>query len=218
MPSPNELTWVRMPVQARSAATLTRLLDATEKLLNQKPFDDITVHEICRVARSSVGAFYVRFPDKLGLLHVLHERLCAEADATVEDVLTPTRWEGVPMADIIDAMVGFMVHEYRQRLGLRRELVRRNGIDSLFQARSVAVAARAVRGLTHLLQARQAELAIVDVMLAADTVHRVVFAVLDQAASYPHAAVADLPITDEGLAAELSHTVWAYLTVPHRHS
>ena len=80
--NPPDLVWVRAPQQARSQATLGRLLDATEKLLDDRPFDELAVADICKAASSSVGAFYARFPDKTALLHVLHERLCDEARAT----------------------------------------------------------------------------------------------------------------------------------------
>ena len=208
------LTWVRTPLQARSQATLTRLLDATEKLLDEQPFDTLTVQDICRAAKSSVGAFYTRFPDKIGLLHLLHERLCAEADATTEVAFDPARWEGFALSDLVTAMVAFMVGEYRERLGLRRELVRRNGIDAVFQARSIAVAARMVRALAFLLEARRSEITVTRTLLAADTCHRLLFAVLDQAACYPSGAVADVIVDDETMVSELSETILAYLTGP----
>ena len=62
--STRDLVWIRAPQQARSQATLARLLDATEVLLDEAPFDDLSVQDICKAAKSSVGAFYARFADK----------------------------------------------------------------------------------------------------------------------------------------------------------
>ena len=95
--------WAREPVQARSQETLARLLDATEELLDAHPFDAITVNDICKAARSSVGAFYTRFTDKLSLLHVLHEHVCLEFRHGADRALAPEAWQERPLDDVIAA-------------------------------------------------------------------------------------------------------------------
>ena len=78
-PSPQaSLRWVRPPQQERTRASLTRLLDAAETLLGEKSFDEVSIAEVTREARTSIGGFYRRFADKDGLLHALHERFCDE--------------------------------------------------------------------------------------------------------------------------------------------
>ncbi len=52
------------PCQPRSQRTQDRLLDATEALLATRPFEEITVAEIVRRARRSVGSFYASFDAK----------------------------------------------------------------------------------------------------------------------------------------------------------
>lgn len=209
--SPPDLVWVRAPQQARSQATLGRLLDATEKLLDERPFDELAVQDICKAASSSVGAFYARFPDKTALLHVLHERLCEEARATAAATLDVVRWRGVPLAELVTAMVGFIVLEYRERRGLRRELVRRNGTDAAFRARSMDVGAITVTHLAALLAERQGELRAGDPLTAADTVNRLLFGVLDQHAVFIEGGPAGVPMTTEQLVHELTRAVLAYL-------
>jgi len=60
--------------QARAAVTLNRILVAAEQLLEERPFNEISVLEICIDAEVSISSFYCRFPDKLALLDCLHER------------------------------------------------------------------------------------------------------------------------------------------------
>ncbi len=206
------LTWVRAPQQARSQATLIRFLDAAEQLLDEEPFDGVSVQVICKRAGSSVGAFYARFADKTALLHVLHERVCDEAKATVGDALDTARWQGVPLTNIIRGLVGFIVVEFGQRQGLRREMVRRNGTDPAFRSRSVEVAAVTVDRLTHLLAARRVELhPDRDPAVAADMVNRLIFGVLDQDATFADTGPAGVLLGREELGNALSSVVLSWL-------
>jgi len=206
------LVWMRAPQQARSQATLDRLLDAAEALLDEGSFDQLSVQAICKRAASSVGAFYTRFADKVALLHVLHERLCEEAKNTARISLQPELWDGVPAAQIIDVMVRFVVTEYAQRRGLRKELVRRNGIDPAFRARSIDVAADTVGRLSVLLAQRLPELgAGHDPLKAAEMCNRLMFGVLDQHAVYADTGPAGIVVAEADLIDAISLALVSYL-------
>ena len=205
---------MREPLQARSQATLTRLLDATESLLERSPFDALSVQAICKEARSSVGAFYTRFADKTSLLHLLHERWCQEAKDTATAALHPDRWRELPFNDVVSAVVGFVVAEYRTRRGLRKEMVRRNGLDDAFRKRSVDVAAFTAQRLGDLLEARRTQMSHPDPRLAAEVCHRILFAVLDQHAIYGDGGPAGMCLADEALGRELGLALLSYLGRP----
>ena len=207
----SELVWVREPLQARSQATLTRLLDATETLLERDSFDALSVQAICKEARSSVGAFYTRFADKTSLLHLLHQRWCQEAKDTAGVALHPDRWRELPLNEVVVAVVGFVIAEYRTRRGLRKEMVRRNGLDDAFRKRSVDVAAFTAERLADLLEIRGAEMTHPDPRLAAEVCHRILFAVLDQHAIFGDGGPVGMCLDDEALSRELSLALLAYL-------
>lgn len=135
MTAPRHLRWVRRAQQERSQKTLERILDATEELLAEDTFDQITVQQIVKRARSSVGSFYGRFPDKRALLHTVHERFVEEALATAEEALAPDRWEGVPLGPLIDTMVVFLVDDYLSKAGVRRAYIRASIDDEAFADR-----------------------------------------------------------------------------------
>ena len=60
------------PLQARSERTLERILAACDRLLAERPFEQISMQDIAREAGVSVGNLYNRFSDKNGLVdHVL---------------------------------------------------------------------------------------------------------------------------------------------------
>ena len=66
--------WVNQPQQARSRETMNRFVLAAERLLREKPFDDITIGEIVDGAERTVGSFYARFEDKWALLRTVIHR------------------------------------------------------------------------------------------------------------------------------------------------
>ena len=110
--------WLHPPRQRRSDASLKRILDATEALLERKRFADITVAEIARKARSSVGTFYLRFPDKLALLHHLDERFAREAEDALARDFAIERWHGRSLAEASRAMVEFLVDVHVRKRGM----------------------------------------------------------------------------------------------------
>ncbi len=61
------------PKQARSQATLERIVEATKDLMEEKDWPLITMAEIAERAQSSVGSLYARFPSKQTLLDHLDE-------------------------------------------------------------------------------------------------------------------------------------------------
>jgi AcrR family transcriptional regulator len=64
----------RLPVQERSRRSMDRMVRAGEALLEEQPFDAISVAEIVRRARTLVGSFYARFSSKDDLLAAIYAR------------------------------------------------------------------------------------------------------------------------------------------------
>jgi AcrR family transcriptional regulator len=203
---------VRPPAQDRSQRTLERLLDATERLLDQRPFDRISVQDIVAEADASVGAFYGRFPSKDAVLHALHERYVAEGQATNAQALSPATWDGVPLPDVIRGLCAFVVAFLRQHPGLRRALVLALA-DPVFRARSAALASDVVDRVAALLEARRAEHAHPDPAVAADVAHRILFSLADQHALYGAESPTGHPLSDDTLVAETTRAIVGYLGV-----
>ncbi|MEZ4425661.1 MAG: TetR/AcrR family transcriptional regulator [Gemmatimonadota bacterium] len=108
------------PRQARSRATLERILTATRTLLEEREFADITVDDIVQGASSSKGSFYHRFADKEALLvHLLREEHEAATRAWTE-TLAVERWEGRAAQDLLDAFIDHLLGIYSRRAPLMR--------------------------------------------------------------------------------------------------
>jgi len=214
-PATPVLRWVRPPQQERSRETLDRILDAAEALVQEKGFDDTPVSEIVRRADSSVGAFYSRFPDKDALLHALYERYFEQAMATADDALDPARWERAGTADLIAAVVAFLVQIYRDQRGLIRAFVIKNHVDASFQERRGRLSHYVSERLTDLLVERGGEIRHPHPRRAAAFAMTLVFSGLDNAILFGEMRSGSDALSDEDLAAELTRAFLAYLGIPN---
>lgn len=129
---------VRPPRQARSQATLERILEATRELLETRTFDEISISEIVRRARSSVGAFYTRFPDKAALLDHLDELYARRMIECGEAVARERGGSDTTLVEEVRGLVTFLVRLHRIQPGLLRTLIveaRRQG-EGAFRERT----------------------------------------------------------------------------------
>ena len=110
---------VRTPLQARSQRTLDAILDATEALLEDYRFEQLSLARIILKAGVSNGSFYARFPGKDALLPALYQRYHAglpDKIAGLQRRLGANRDLAETCADMIGAFADF--------LGGRRNLMR----------------------------------------------------------------------------------------------
>ena len=210
-PSPAELQWVRAPQQARSHDTLARLLDAAEAMLEEAPWDQNTVAALVARGKSSIGAFYARFPDKDSLLQHLHQRRSAEGVHTADAALDRERWRGVALEPLMRAVVGFVAQDYVEHAGLHREIVRRNSVDARFRERSAHVAGHVVRLMALLLEDRKDEIDVDDTLRAADMLHRILFSVLDQSVQFIERPPGPVSLTNQQLVDSITRAMLGYL-------
>jgi len=175
---------LRAPRQARSAASLERILDATEALAAEKGFAATTMADVARRGRSSIGALYARFRDKDALLEHLHRRFCARALAQVEAGLAAERWEGRGVGEIVAAAVAALVHADATRAGLVRAFVVRGATDEAFARRAAELGRAVARRLAELVLARRDELDCPDAVSAVEFGVWLVLAHVDQRALF----------------------------------
>ena len=211
-----DLYWVRPPRQARSQETLERILDAAEALVAEKGFEDATVSEVVRRAGSSVGSFYGRFRDKDGLLYALYERHLEQATATADAALGPARWEGADIAEILGAVVRFLVSIYRERQGLIRAFVVRNHLDPEFRARQERLSHYVSEKLSRLLLARVGEIRHPEPTRAAAFGLTMAVSAIESVVLFGELRSDALALSDDELARELVRAFLAYLGVPAR--
>jgi AcrR family transcriptional regulator len=185
------------------------------ELLGERRFEEASVAEIARRARSSVGAFYARFEGKEALLAYLNERLFEEGQKLWDEFLAPERWEGQDASAIVEAVVARLVERRRANRGVLRalSLYARSHPEPTFTARAHAMNRHVHEKLGELLLQRRAEIAhpspeqaIAFGLLFVDGATR-------EAILFGEAARLPGKPTDAALARELSAAWLAYLGV-----
>lgn len=119
----------KRPQQARSKATLDRLLSATEELLKHKAFSEITVADIVESAAASTGAFYKRFTSKAELLPYLIEKRQARHLEEIKAFVADPAWQGIGLVDRVNTFTKILADSYTENRGPIRALVSRQYSD-----------------------------------------------------------------------------------------
>lgn len=209
---PPRLRSVAHPKQARSEATLHRLLDAAESLIQDKGLADVSIPDIVHRAGSSVGGFYARFKDKDELLRALEERFLAQMRDLVDGLSAPARWEDASLADIVRAGVGTLLAVFHERRPLLAAFMARaasgqgDGIQDILGFRR-EVSARFV----ELLHSRNEELTHPDPEVAVDLAIQVLFGLMQQLIVFGEVRVGERRLGEDELSVELARIVLSYI-------
>jgi AcrR family transcriptional regulator len=214
-PGSREVRWVP-PQQARGRASMNRMLEAAQALLEEVHFDEVSVQDVVREAGTSVGSFYSRFRSKDGLLQCLRERYEAERREAVEALLADPELAGADLAARARALLGLLARHDRERRGLfrtvrLRQLLGQEVPDEAALAEHdrmcrACYAFLLVRGdeIAHPQPERAVRVAFVSALLA-----------LEQKLLFGHTALAhQLPAEEERLVAELVRQVLGLLGDP----
>lgn len=114
--------------QRRSQQTLDRIVEALERLIEEKAFEartfeTITVAEVCRHADVSVGSFYERVGNKDALLEHLRRRFYADIVAGITAAFDPRRFVDCSLATMLRTNAREMVALHRARRGAIRATI-----------------------------------------------------------------------------------------------
>lgn len=197
------------PQQARSAATLARVLQAAEEIAVTAGLDDMTIAGVAERAGVSVGTIYRRFEDKEQLINALTERMLDHREEYVAERL---RKAGPSLSGVMDAYAHALLHSFADSTTLFPELLRARG------ARPSDRGARTIIEVHRLLLEAAApytgEIRRSDPQAALDTAARALLGACF------HNSVRPDPATGEAAqrryADELSDMAVAYLLTPDR--
>ncbi|HEX2499390.1 MAG TPA: TetR/AcrR family transcriptional regulator, partial [Actinomycetes bacterium] len=204
----------RPPRQARSVATLDRIVRAAQELLAERGFDQAAVDDIVARAGSSKGSFYSRFADKEALLAYLGGECLVRAKATWAELLDPERTAGRPLDRVVDEFVRGLVADYRGGDGavmraLTIEARQRPGGE--FQRMTDDLDAHIRDALERLLRARSAEIAHPSPKRAARVGMLMLDATIREAVLFATDRGGPLGVRDAELRRELTRAYLAYL-------
>ena len=108
---------INTPVQARSNARVTALLDAAAKVVHDKGYEELTTANVAEAAGASIGTVYRYFEDRVKLLEALAIRNLERADRRFRDALE--KIAGSAPSDAIDVMFEMYLEMFRTEPGFR---------------------------------------------------------------------------------------------------
>lgn len=202
---------VARPKQARSEQTLLRILDAAEALLVERRWSDVSIADIVRRARSSVGGFYGRFRDKDELLLALHERFVRQIEERMDELSDPAHWEGRSLEDVVRSCFAETVGVYRERGPFMATFVAQAAHHTELARAGLAFRQRVIERFVALMLTRREEIAHPHPERATELGAQMAFALMDQSLLFGAISVSGEPIGDLELAAELSRNMLSYL-------
>ena len=95
----------RTPKQNRSRESFDRVLAAAADLLQRGGVQAITLTEVSRRSKVSIGSIYCRVDGKKDLLRAVQERVLDEMDKEFSGVVNKLRRRAMPLKDLIPALV-----------------------------------------------------------------------------------------------------------------
>jgi AcrR family transcriptional regulator len=104
--------------QGRSQRTLEKILEAAEKLLQERDFDELTMAELAEHAGCAVGTLYGRIPNKDSLLACLYERLDRQIQTQAGEMFGAVA--GLGLAERVAAVCGIAVDFLSATRGVNR--------------------------------------------------------------------------------------------------
>lgn len=105
------------PVQARSSARLTGLLDAAAAIIDEIGFERLTTAMVAERAGASIGTVYRYFPDRIAVVEALAARCLQRLGERIDAGLADERITG--WCDAVDIAIDAEVAMYRSEPGFR---------------------------------------------------------------------------------------------------
>ncbi len=113
-----DVPWVREPQQDRGARTKSRLLDVAVEILQEGGVGNLTIANVAKRSNTSFGSIYHYFKNKQSIVHAVVERMSHELSLTAREGLRASRWEGVPLEDILAGYLSWNIAMQRDYGGV----------------------------------------------------------------------------------------------------
>ncbi|MFT5431058.1 MAG: AcrR family transcriptional regulator [Myxococcota bacterium] len=143
------------PREKRSQETQRRLLASAEALIAAEGITGLSIAEVVRRARSSVGSFYSRFGDKDGLLRAIHARRLGDVFTALDEIAPAIVRLG--RADAVALRMNQIEAHHVENAELVGAFIARSGLVREGWAASIKLHVQLVRRLAEVLQTTAGE-------------------------------------------------------------
>lgn len=169
--APAHLTPRKIPRQARAAATLEAIFEATIQVLVAEGPRRLTTTRVAERAGVSIGSLYQYFPHKQALFYALNERYLEALAATVEESCRARH--GATAAEMVEALVTTYWTVKMERPEVTQALYR--SVAELDNAAMIATFSRRVDAATAAMLASASDAAFADLPIVNLTLLSTIF-------------------------------------------
>jgi AcrR family transcriptional regulator len=131
---PSTSAHARAPKQGRSRLSFERIIEGTIDLLRERPYDQITLAEICERSEVSTGSLYGRVAGKDELLRAVQarflERLAEQFNAEAERIGKQARG----LEQVVPAVVASLGNLLKENAAVLRSFMLRSAADEEIEA------------------------------------------------------------------------------------
>jgi len=204
----------REPKQARSVASMHRMLDAAESLLESGGPDALTVEAVVRSSGGSTGSFYARFGDRQGLLIAMQDRFLDRLGHSLADAFEPLS-AADDLSHIIRRFVAEFLAAFRTHRSAFNAYMLVNRSEPSMRSRGAVASRAGARAITQLLERHADQIGHPEPDLAADFAYRTLFALATQTVMFDDREVSPHRYSNQTREHETAGLLLAYLQTPH---
>ena len=140
----------KRPIQARSAATVHAIFEASIQVLLSVGYRKLTTSRVAERAGVSVGTLYQYFPNRQSLMRAVLERYLAEMSASIEADCQSLKERSLDetAAGLVDAFIAAKWRRLEVSRAMHEPLSEVGGVELVRAAavKGAAIAAKALRG------------------------------------------------------------------------
>ncbi len=165
----------RAPKQSRSRESFDRVLDAALQLLGEGGYPALTLAEVSRRSRVSIGSIYCRVDSKDDLFRAVHARAIADIEQEFSTIVTRIRRRRLPLRDLVPLLVRELALHLQRHARLLAAFIERGSRDPVVGALGRKAHAQTALDFRLLLLERHTEFVHKDPEQAAATCFHVVY-------------------------------------------
>lgn len=129
-----EHSFARKPKQTRSQQSFDRVLDAATQILEEGGLSALTLSEVSRRSKVSIGSIYCRVDGKEDLMRVAQARALAQMDHEFALLLTRLRRRALPLHGLVPTIVRELANFLRRHSRLLSAFMQQASTDAVIQA------------------------------------------------------------------------------------
>ena len=168
----------RAPKQSRSRESFDRVIEAAIELLDTGGLPALTLAEVSRRSKVSIGSIYCRVASKEDLLRAVQARFLEDMDREFSSMINRLRRRGLPLRELVPALVREQARFLHRHTALINAFVTRGMEDPVVAALGRKYHAQSALDFKLLLLERHNEFLHADPEHAAATCFTVVYGAL----------------------------------------